>query len=139
MSWLEPLQLDSGAHLGPITLAYETYGKLSPARDNAILLLHALSGDAHAAGWHANAAKPGPQERTVVGFEIPNPPTANSATPFGANNPWSEETKKIFNGDFYYLMPAPNDALDLLMVELTPFSPHTIEPIDKHLWFLRKK
>lgn len=59
MSWLEPLQLDSGAHLGPITLAYETYGKLSPARDNAILLLHALSGDAHAAGWHANAAKPG--------------------------------------------------------------------------------
>lgn len=45
-----------------------------------------------AAGSNANAAKPGPQERTVVGFEIPNPPTANSATPFGANNPWSEET-----------------------------------------------
>ncbi|HWQ13014.1 MAG TPA: homoserine O-acetyltransferase [Roseiflexaceae bacterium] len=59
-TWLEPLPLDSGAALGPITLAYETYGQLSPARDNAILLLHALSGDAHAAGRHSPAdRKPG--------------------------------------------------------------------------------
>src|SRR5262249_55442280 len=58
-TWLEPLALDGGARLGPLTLAYETYGELSPARDNAILLLHALSGDAHAAGWYAGAAKPG--------------------------------------------------------------------------------
>jgi homoserine O-acetyltransferase len=58
-TWLEPPALDGGARLGPLTLAYETYGELSPARDNAILLLHALSGDAHAAGWHAGAAKPG--------------------------------------------------------------------------------
>ncbi|HJZ47527.1 MAG TPA: homoserine O-acetyltransferase, partial [Roseiflexaceae bacterium] len=58
-TWLEPLALDGGARLGPITLAYETYGELNAARDNAILLLHALSGDAHAAGWHAGAAKPG--------------------------------------------------------------------------------
>jgi homoserine O-acetyltransferase len=47
--------LDSGAALGPLTLAYETYGELSPARDNAILLLHALSGDAHAAGRHQSS------------------------------------------------------------------------------------
>ena len=59
MTWLEPLQLESGAALAPVTLAYETYGRLSPARDNAILLLHALSGDSHAAGWYAGAAKPG--------------------------------------------------------------------------------
>src|SRR6266511_520783 len=59
LTWLDPLPLDSGATLGPVTLAYETYGQLSPARDNAILLLHALSGDAHAAGWHTNATKPG--------------------------------------------------------------------------------
>lgn len=59
-TWLEPLALDSGASLAPVTLAYETYGELSPARDNAILLLHALSGDAHAAGRHSCAdRKPG--------------------------------------------------------------------------------
>jgi homoserine O-acetyltransferase len=52
MSWIEPLPLDSGATLAPVTLAYETYGELSPARDNAILLMHALSGDSHAAGRH---------------------------------------------------------------------------------------
>lgn len=46
----EPMPLDSGEALGPITLAYETYGKLNGDRSNAILILHALSGDAHAAG-----------------------------------------------------------------------------------------
>ncbi len=58
-TWLEPLVLESGAALGPITLAYETYGRLNVTRDNAILLLHALSGDAHAAGWYSGDAKPG--------------------------------------------------------------------------------
>ena len=65
-TWLEPLPLDSGASLAPVTLAYETYGRLSPARDNAILLLHALSGDAHAAGRHSAAdRKPGWWESMV--------------------------------------------------------------------------
>ncbi|MCX8154092.1 MAG: homoserine O-acetyltransferase [Candidatus Bathyarchaeota archaeon] len=44
------LTLESGEKLGPITLAYETYGKLNEQKSNAILVLHALSGDAHAAG-----------------------------------------------------------------------------------------
>jgi homoserine O-acetyltransferase len=46
------MELECGRRLGPITLAYETYGKLSDTKDNAILVLHALSGDAHAAGFN---------------------------------------------------------------------------------------
>ncbi len=54
------LQLESGRLLGPITLAYETYGKLNPGRSNAILVAHAWTGDAHAAGRHApEDRKPG--------------------------------------------------------------------------------
>jgi len=49
--------LDCGKKLGPITVAYETYGELSPKKDNAILLLHALSGDAHAAGYNSKKDK----------------------------------------------------------------------------------
>src|SRR6187549_1742966 len=48
-----PLQLDCGRELFPIRIAYETYGTLSAARDNVILVCHALSGDAHAAGYSA--------------------------------------------------------------------------------------
>jgi homoserine O-acetyltransferase len=46
----QPLALDCGRKLAPIRIAYETYGTLSPSRDNVILVCHALSGDAHAAG-----------------------------------------------------------------------------------------
>ncbi|MCX5682326.1 MAG: homoserine O-acetyltransferase [Planctomycetota bacterium] len=54
------MPLECGQKLGPLTLAYETYGQLSPARDNAILIVHALSGDAHAAGWNSpEDRKPG--------------------------------------------------------------------------------
>lgn len=60
LTWTEPLPLESGAALSPVTLAFETYGELNQERSNAILLLHALSGDAHAAGFHSPAdRKPG--------------------------------------------------------------------------------
>jgi homoserine O-acetyltransferase len=49
----EPLALDCGRALHPVRIAYETYGTLSPVRDNVILVCHALSGDAHAAGFTA--------------------------------------------------------------------------------------
>jgi homoserine O-acetyltransferase len=59
-----PVQLDCGRELHPIRIAYETYGTLSAARDNVLLVCHALSGDAHAAG----IAKTPPEESTRDGF-----------------------------------------------------------------------
>jgi homoserine O-acetyltransferase/O-succinyltransferase len=59
-----PVRLDCGRDLHPVRVAYETYGELSPGRDNVILVCHALSGDAHAAGL----AKTPPEESTLDGF-----------------------------------------------------------------------
>ena len=56
----QELCLEGGGTLAPFTIAYETYGKLSARKDNAILVTHALSGDAHVAGRHsANDRRPG--------------------------------------------------------------------------------
>jgi len=56
----EELELRNGVRLGPIDVAYETYGEPDEDGSNAILVCHALSGDAHAAGWHGpDDRKPG--------------------------------------------------------------------------------
>lgn len=51
----QPLALRAGGRLGPVDVAYETWGTLDSAHSNAVLVLHALTGDSHAAG----AAEPG--------------------------------------------------------------------------------
>ena len=65
----DEMQLQSGATIGPVTLAYETYGNLNEARSNAVLVCHALSGDSHVAthpgedtqtsGWWDGSVGPG--------------------------------------------------------------------------------
>ena len=56
----EELRLESGRLLGPLTLAYETYGTLNDRGSNAVLVTHAWTGDAHAAGMYsAEDRKPG--------------------------------------------------------------------------------
>src|SRR5487761_471273 len=59
-----PVRLDCGLDLHPVRVAYETYGTLAATRDNVILVCHALSGDAHAAGF----AKTPSGESTRDGF-----------------------------------------------------------------------
>lgn len=53
------LRLDCGAYLAPITLAYETYGRLNAAGDNAVLIAHGFTADAHAAGVDPKSGKVG--------------------------------------------------------------------------------
>ena len=54
------VELSSGERLAPLTVAYETFGKLSDRKDNAILIVHALTGDCHCAGYYSGRdGKPG--------------------------------------------------------------------------------
>jgi homoserine O-acetyltransferase/O-succinyltransferase len=55
----DSISLDSGTRLSPVEVAYETYGELNAAKSNAILVLHAFSGDAHAAGISAEGGRTG--------------------------------------------------------------------------------
>jgi homoserine O-acetyltransferase/O-succinyltransferase len=55
----DSMALDSGATIAPVEVAYETYGVLNAAKSNAILIEHAFSGDAHAAGISPESGKPG--------------------------------------------------------------------------------
>jgi homoserine O-acetyltransferase len=76
----QPLKLSCGKTLGPIDVAYETYGQLNETGDNALLICHALSGNAHVAGrnnpddkkpgWWDNMVGPGKSIDTNKYFVI---------------------------------------------------------------------
>jgi homoserine O-acetyltransferase len=110
MRFEEPLELSSGAHLADYELCYETYGSLNAARDNAVLVCHALNASHHVAGryaehpdqigWWDNMIGPGRPVDTrrffVIGvnnlgscFGSTGPMSTNPATgrPYGASFP----------------------------------------------------
>ncbi|MGL4766800.1 MAG: homoserine O-succinyltransferase MetX [Formosimonas sp.] len=120
----EPLPLSSGAQLRDYTLVYETYGTLNAARDNAVLICHALNASHHVAGvnehgelgWWDNMVGPGKPVDTdrffVVGvnnlgscFGSTGPMHANPATgqPYGADFPvvtvedWVDAQKRLMH------------------------------------------
>ena len=55
----DPLVLDSGETLAPVEVAYETYGERAPGGGNVVVVCHALTGDANAAGHHGDPTRPG--------------------------------------------------------------------------------
>jgi homoserine O-acetyltransferase len=54
-----PIELELGGSVGPVDVEYETYGTLAARKDNVVFVAHALSGDAHVAGWDRDTAKNG--------------------------------------------------------------------------------
>ncbi len=54
-----PLRMDNGEELGPIDVAFETYGELNRDASNVVVICHALTGDAHAAGHHGDPQRQG--------------------------------------------------------------------------------
>ena len=104
----EPLALARGGRLERVRVVYETYGRLSEARDNAVLICHALSGDSHVArhdaadeaGWWDVAVGPGRAIDTDKYFVIcpnilggcrgttgPNTPDPATGRPYGPDFP----------------------------------------------------
>ena len=125
MHFGEPLRLQSGASLRDYTLMYETYGTLNAARDNAVLICHALNASHHVAGvydngdagWWDNMVGPGKPVDTnrffVVGvnnlgscFGSTGPMHTNPDTgkPYGADFPvvtvedWVDAQKRLMHG-----------------------------------------
>jgi homoserine O-acetyltransferase len=92
------VEVASGATLTRVAVVYETYGTLAPGGDNAILICHALSGDAHVAGW-----RPG-QEDAARQAAIGDPDSA----PAGAPKPgwWDPMVGpgKTFDTDRYFVI-----------------------------------
>jgi homoserine O-acetyltransferase len=106
MHFAEPLPLTSGKQLNDYTLVYETYGTLNAARDNAVLVCHALNASHHVAGvspkgdtgWWDNLVGPGKALDTDRFFVIG---VNNPGSCFGSTGPTSPNPDPVANGRVY--------------------------------------
>ncbi|HBC87185.1 MAG TPA: homoserine O-acetyltransferase [Lentisphaeria bacterium] len=108
----DKLLLDCGRKIGPVNIRFETYGKLDETRSNAILILHALSGDAHVAGyldeekkkigWWDSMVGPGKAFDTDKYFIVCSNVIGGCSGSTGPRsfNPDSTNVSKIYNMDF---------------------------------------
>ncbi len=108
----DKLLLDCGRKLGPVNIRFETYGKLDDKKSNAILILHALSGNAHVAGyldgdkakigWWDNMVGPGKAFDTDKYFIVCSNVIGGCSGSTGPRsfNPESQNPSKIYNMDF---------------------------------------
>jgi homoserine O-acetyltransferase len=103
----DPLELELGGQIQGITVAYETYGRLNAARDNAILICHALSGDSHVArhnpedgpGWWDIAVGPGKAIDTDRYFVI-CPNALGGCRGTTGPNSYNQATGRRYGADF---------------------------------------
>ncbi|HET9111376.1 MAG TPA: homoserine O-acetyltransferase [Ktedonobacterales bacterium] len=107
---LPTLALESGETVAPVTVAYETWGRLSPTRDNVALLCHALTGDAHAcdlaraedprAGWWNPLVGPGRAFDTDRYFVVCSNVLGSCYGTTGPTSPRSEDDDRRWGIDF---------------------------------------
>ncbi|AVO49433.1 homoserine O-acetyltransferase [Melaminivora suipulveris] len=109
MGFAEPLALASGAAIRDYQLTYETYGELNAARDNAVLVCHALNASHHVAGryagqprsegWWDNMIGPGKSLDTNRFFVIG---VNNLGSCFGSTGPMhvNPDTGEVYGADF---------------------------------------
>ncbi|MEO5690021.1 MAG: homoserine O-acetyltransferase [Burkholderiaceae bacterium] len=110
MHFAEPLPLTSGRQLNDYTLVYETYGTLNAARDNAVLVCHALNASHHVAGvspngdtgWWDNLIGPGKPLDTTRFFVIGvnNPGSCFGSTGPTDRNPDPSANGRVYGADF---------------------------------------
>jgi homoserine O-acetyltransferase len=95
-----PLDCEGGKTIPGVTVAYDTWGQLNGAKENAILVCHALSGDSHAVGWWDRMVGPGRPIDTERYFVIgtnclggcqgttgPSSPCPDDGKPWGSRFP----------------------------------------------------
>lgn len=119
------LQLDSGEKISPVTVVYESYGELNEERSNAVLVLHAFSGTAHAAGvshadgstgWWENMIGPGKAFDTEKYFVLCSNVLGgcSGTTGPGSTNP---ETGKPYGLEFPFVTIADMVRLQKALVD----------------------